>query len=96
MVITWIHAFFKTHRTILLKWMHFIMKNYSSIRCVCIYVYLYIYIYIYVCVCVCVCVYLMWDFPDDASGKEPPCQCRLDIRGTGLIPRSGRSPGGGH
>ena len=46
--------------------------------------------------CVCVCIYLMWDFPDDASGKEPPCQCRLDIRGTGLIPRSGRSPGGGH
>ena len=30
------------------------------------------------------------------SGKEPACQCRLDIRGEGLIPGLRRSPGGGH
>jgi len=35
-------------------------------------------------------------FPDGASGKEPACQSRLDIRDVGLIPRLGRSPGGGH
>ena len=31
-----------------------------------------------------------------ASGKEPTCQNRLDIRDSSLIPGSGRSPGGGH
>ena len=31
-----------------------------------------------------------------ASGKEPTCQYRLDIRDSGLIPGSGRFPGGGH
>ena len=37
-------------------------------------------------------------FPDGASGKEPTCQLRKggDSRDTGLIPGSGRSPGGGH
>ena len=35
-------------------------------------------------------------FPGGASGKEPACQCRLDEREVGLIPGSGRSPGGGH
>ena len=35
-------------------------------------------------------------FPGDASGKEPGCQCRRDVRDAGLIPRLGRSPGGGH
>ena len=34
-------------------------------------------------------------FLGGASGKEPICQTR-DIRDTGLIPGSGRSPGGGH
>ena len=34
-------------------------------------------------------------FPGGASGKEPPCQWR-DIRGVGLIPGLGGSPGGGH
>ena len=31
-----------------------------------------------------------------ASGKEPSCQCRLDIRDSGSIPGSGRSREGGH
>ena len=30
------------------------------------------------------------------SGKEPACQCKLDIRGEGLIPGLRRSLGGGH
>ena len=30
-------------------------------------------------------------FPGGASGKEPACQCRLDIRDAGLIPGSGSS-----
>ena len=30
-------------------------------------------------------------FPGGTSGKEPTCQCRLDVRHTGLIPGSGRS-----
>ena len=34
-------------------------------------------------------------FPGDTIGKEFACQCR-DIRNTGLIPGSGRPPGGGH
>ena len=35
-------------------------------------------------------------FPGGASGKEPTCQCKLDVRDSGSIPGSGRSPGGGH
>ena len=35
-------------------------------------------------------------FSVGASGKEPACQCRLAVRDAGLIPESGRSPGGGH
>ena len=35
-------------------------------------------------------------FPGGASGKEPACQCRLDLRDTGSIPVSGRFSGGGH
>ena len=35
-------------------------------------------------------------FPSGPSGKEPTCQCRLDVRDAGSIPGSGRSPGGGH
>ena len=35
-------------------------------------------------------------FPDGTSGKEPTCQCRLDIRDAGSIPGSGRSPGEGN
>ena len=35
-------------------------------------------------------------FPSGTSGKEPTCQCRLDVRDTGSIPGLGRSPGGGH
>ena len=34
-------------------------------------------------------------FPGGTSGKEPACQCRRH-RDVGLIPGSGRSPGGGH
>ena len=34
-------------------------------------------------------------FPGGASGKESACQCRRYKR-SGLIPGSGRSPGGGH
>ena len=34
-------------------------------------------------------------FPGNASGKEPARQCR-NIRDMGLMPRSGRSPGGGY
>ena len=34
-------------------------------------------------------------FPGGASGKEPACQCRR-LRDIGLLPRSGRSSGGGH
>ena len=30
------------------------------------------------------------------SGKEPSCQCRLDVRDAGLIPGLERSPGGEH
>ena len=37
----------------------------------------------------------MKGFPGGASSKEPACQCRLDGRDAGLIPGSGRSPGGG-
>ena len=35
-------------------------------------------------------------FPSGTSGKEPACQCRLDVIEAGSIPGSGRSPGGGH
>ena len=31
-----------------------------------------------------------------AIGKEPACQCRLDITDVGSTPGSERSPGGGH
>ena len=30
------------------------------------------------------------------SGKEPTCQCRLDVRDSGSITGSGKSPEGGH
>ena len=35
-------------------------------------------------------------FPGGASGKEPTCQCRLDVRDSGSISGPGRSPGGVH
>ena len=35
-------------------------------------------------------------FPGDASGKELVCQSTLDTGDLGLIPGSGKSPGGGH
>ena len=35
------------------------------------------------------------DFLGRASGEEPACQCRK-CKTRGSIPRSGRSPGGGH
>ena len=35
-------------------------------------------------------------FPGGASGQEPACQGRLDVRVAGSVPGSGRSPGGGH
>ena len=34
-------------------------------------------------------------FPGGTSGKEPTCNAG-DLRDVGLIPGSGRSPGGGH
>ena len=34
-------------------------------------------------------------FPDSTSGKNSPVNAG-DVRDTGLIPGSGRSPGGGH
>ena len=37
----------------------------------------------------------MWGFPGGTSGKEPPANAG-DMRDIGLIPGSGRSPGGGH
>ena len=37
----------------------------------------------------------MWGFPGGTSGKEPPASAG-DMRDIGLIPGSGRSPGGGH
>ena len=36
----------------------------------------------------------MWSFPGGASCQEPACQAE-DLRDAGLIPGSGRSPGGG-
>ena len=41
----------------------------------------------------CCCVL---DSSGGTSGKELGCQCRLDVTDVGLIPGSGRSPGGGH
>ena len=35
-------------------------------------------------------------FPGAASGKEPTCPRRLDIRDVGSVPEPRRSPGGGH
>ena len=36
---------------------------------------------------------IIWGFPGDTSGKEPTCQCKLDL---GSKSQSGKSPGGGH
>ena len=55
-----------------------------------------------VCVCVCVCVKLYihkiyhLTFPGGPSGKEPACQCRLDVRDASLVFGLGRSPGEGN
>ena len=55
-----------------------------------------------VCVCVCVCVKLYihkiyhLTFPRGPSGKEPACQCRLDVRDASLVFGLGRSPGEGN
>ena len=38
----------------------------------------------------------MEDGADDAAGEELACQCRRCVTDPGLIPESGRSPGGGH
>ena len=35
-------------------------------------------------------------FPGGASGKEPACPRRLDIRDVGSVPEPRRSPRGGH
>ena len=43
-----------------------------------------------------VCCSLGLSFPGDASGKELAYQSTLDTGDLGLIPGSGRSPGGGH
>ena len=39
---------------------------------------------------------LYCSFPGGASGKEPACQCRVDVWDAGSILGSGRSPGGQH
>ena len=39
--------------------------------------------------------YVVGGFRGVPNDKEPTCQCR-NIRDTGSIPGSGRSPGGGH
>ena len=39
---------------------------------------------------------LLEGFPGSASGKESACQRKLDVRDSGLIPGTGRSPEGGH
>ena len=44
----------------------------------------YVYKYVYV-----------WGFPGGASGKDPSAHVG-DVRDMGLIPGSGRCPGGGH
>ena len=41
-----------------------------------------------------VCIYLF--IYGVISGKEPGCQCRLDVRDVCSISGLGRSPGGGH
>ena len=38
----------------------------------------------------------MEDGADDAAGEELACQCRRCVTDPGLIPESGRTPGGGH
>ena len=38
---------------------------------------------------------VFWGFPSGASGEEPPAKAG-DIRGSGSIPGSGRSPEGGN
>jgi len=55
---------------------------------------IHIHTYTHVCVCVCVCVMYIY-FPDGASGQNPPANAE-DIRDAGLIPGSGRFPGGEH
>ena len=40
-----------------------------------------------------ICIYM--NFPGGTSGKEPPVNAG-DLRDSGLIPGSGRSPGGSH
>ena len=60
---------------------------------------LYKFMGVYICVFVCVCIYIyivcVYGFPWWLSGKEPACNAR-DTGDAGLIPVSGRSPGGGH
>ena len=62
------------------------------------YIYVYVYMYMYICMYICTYIHIyicLVDFPGGASGKEPVCNAG-DIRDLGLIPRLGRSPGGGH
>ena len=40
-------------------------------------------------------MYIIWGFPGDASGKEPPASAG-DVRDMGVIPGLGGSSGGGH
>ena len=51
--------------------------------------------YVCMCVCVCVCVCVCWASWMVLVIKNPPASAG-DIRDTGWIPGSGRSPGGGH
>ena len=49
----------------------------------------------YTHVCVCVCIHTIYGLPQWLSGKESTCNAG-DTEDAGLIPGSGRSPGGGH
>ena len=49
----------------------------------------------------CHCLHLHWQvgslhLAGGARGKEPTCQCKLDVRAAGSIPELGRSPGEGN
>ena len=46
--------------------------------------------------CICKPTWFIMGFPGSATGKEPACQWRLDVRDVDSIPGSGRSSGGGH
>ena len=56
-----------------------------------IHTYLYTYTHTHTHTHIYIYIYGIWDFPGDASGKEPTCQCRRQKR-HGLDPWVGKSP----